>query len=61
MSLTRSVKKNPENVLITKDIYNAIATAKRDKLNGLTNIEVAVGKLQNLNWRYAGRCVCQCM
>ena len=35
-----------------KDISNAIATAKRDQLNGLTNIEYAVERLRNLNWQY---------
>ena len=45
-------EKNPENISVMKDISNAIATAKRDQLNGLTNIESAVERLRNLNWQY---------
>ena len=35
-----------------KDISNAIATAKRDQPNGLTNIETAVERLGNPYWQY---------
>ena len=44
---------NPDNISIAKDIGNVIATAKRGKLDGLTNIEAAVERLRNLNWQYS--------
>ena len=42
-------EKNPDNISIAKDIGNAIAIAKRGKLDGLSNIEAAVERLRNLN------------
>ena len=39
--------------VIAKDIGNVIAIAKRGKLDGLANIEAAVERLRNLNWRHS--------
>ena len=44
---------NPHNISIPKDIRNAIQVAKHNKLGGLTNVEVAVEKLQKISWRYS--------
>ena len=46
--------KGSDNMSITRDISNAIATAnvaKRSQPSGLTNMGVAVGKLRDLSWR----------
>ena len=48
-------EKNPDNISIAKDIGNAIAIAKRGKLDGLSNIEAAVERLRNLNWRHSSK------
>ena len=44
---------NPNSTPIPKDIRNAIQVAKHNKLSGLTNVEVAVEKLQKISWRYS--------
>ena len=42
---------NPHNISIPKDICNGKQVAKHKKLGGLTNVEVAVEKLQKISWR----------
>ena len=48
--IARLLKENSENLSIMKDISNAVATAKRDQPNGLTNTETAVERLGNPYW-----------
>jgi len=41
--------KHQRNISIPKDFSNAIARAKREKLDGLTNVEAAIEQLQKLS------------
>jgi hypothetical protein len=45
-------KRDPSNLAVIEDVYNAVAVAKKKKLNGATYIEAAVEKLHQLDWAY---------
>ena len=40
---------------MSKDIRNAIQVARHNKLSRLTNVDIAVEKLQKISWRYSFR------